>query len=357
MPNDGWMDRLTAHLDRGWELVARGDLSGAMASAEQTLEIDAESPDAHNLIGFIHAANGRADVALEHYLHAIDLDNTCLEAMLNAAELMIHPLVDLDGALHLLDDALEFCESAEEIADATVLKIDALLQRDEKTAATILLDTLPNTPTDNAQLNFLLGRAYFELGNLEISKPFLQKATDQASQHSDAHYYLGLLKDAEGDLIGAALSYLSVRHLDRQSAPPAWSPSPERFETVVEAALQRLDETHSKLLLGALIVVCERPGAEVVAEGVDPRTPLLLDDMKSSTGEPRPGRLFVYQRNMERFIADPINIEDAIVEILTRELGAHLEHSGKSRRKKTSQVSLERAAKPFPTCPKVGGDR
>ena len=33
------MDRLSAHLDRGWELVTQGDLNGAMASAEQTLDL------------------------------------------------------------------------------------------------------------------------------------------------------------------------------------------------------------------------------------------------------------------------------------------------------------------------------
>ena len=327
MQNEGWMDRLTAHLDRGWELVAQGDLNGAMASAEQTLELDAESPDAHNLIGYIHAANGSAELALEHYLHAAELDGSCLEAMLNAAELMIHPLVDLSGAIHLLDDALETCETAEEIADATVLKIDALVQLGDRNEAAILLDTLPASPTENAQLNFLLGRAHFELGSSRTAASFLTKATEQASQHSDAHYHLGLLRDKEGDVHLAALSYLSVRQLDRQATPPIWSLSHNRFELVVEAALKRLPEELGSVLQGALIVVCDLPGAEVVAEGVDPRTPLLLDNVKNEAGTPHPGRLFVYQRNMERFIADPIHLEDGVVEILTRELAAHLKHA------------------------------
>ncbi len=82
---EGFMDRLSAHLDRGWELVTQGDLNGAMASAEQTLELDGDSPDAHNLIGYIHAANGNLDLALDHYRQAIELDEHYLEAMLNAA--------------------------------------------------------------------------------------------------------------------------------------------------------------------------------------------------------------------------------------------------------------------------------
>ena len=47
----GPMDQFAAHLDRGWDLVSRGDLAGALVSAEKSLELDAASPEAHNLLG------------------------------------------------------------------------------------------------------------------------------------------------------------------------------------------------------------------------------------------------------------------------------------------------------------------
>src|SRR5688500_20088347 len=103
----GPMDQFAAHLDRGWDLVVRGDLAGALLSAQKSLELDAESPEAHNLIGYIHAAEGNAEEALEHYKQAIELDETFVEAMLNAAEVMIHPIRDFDGAIGMVDDALE----------------------------------------------------------------------------------------------------------------------------------------------------------------------------------------------------------------------------------------------------------
>ena len=46
----GPMDRLSAHLDRAWDLVARGDLQGAMRSAEKSLEMDDTSPEVRNLL-------------------------------------------------------------------------------------------------------------------------------------------------------------------------------------------------------------------------------------------------------------------------------------------------------------------
>src|SRR5689334_8081131 len=86
MGSRGPMDQFTAHLDRGWDLVNRGDYPGALLSAQKSLELDPESPEAHNLIGYIHQAEGRSEDALEHFRQAIAIDETYVEAMLNAAE-------------------------------------------------------------------------------------------------------------------------------------------------------------------------------------------------------------------------------------------------------------------------------
>src|ERR1051326_542439 len=80
------MDQFSAHLDRGWDLVQRGDPRGAELSARRALEIDAQSPEAYNLLGYVAALKGEFEEAVEHYRQAIALDDTYLEAMLNAAE-------------------------------------------------------------------------------------------------------------------------------------------------------------------------------------------------------------------------------------------------------------------------------
>ncbi|MDH3484030.1 MAG: tetratricopeptide repeat protein, partial [Myxococcales bacterium] len=249
---EGFMDRLSAHLDRGWELVTRGDLIGAMASAEQTLELDGDSPDAHNLIGYIHAANGNLEMALEHYRQAIDLDEHYLEAMLNAAELLIHPLGSFADAIRILDQALESCQTADDIADASVLKVDALLQQGDRAAAAELLLGLPEGPFENQQLDFLIGRAHFELDQLEPAAVLIERASEHSEATPDVLYYLGLLRERQGRTAEASLAFLKTRHLDGQLPRPPWSPSPARFEKVVQAALRALPEELTLRLEGNL---------------------------------------------------------------------------------------------------------
>jgi tetratricopeptide (TPR) repeat protein len=321
--NDGFMDRLSAHLDRGWELVTQGDLSGAMASAEQTLELDGESPDAHNLIGYIHAANGNLDMALEHYRQAIELDEHYLEAMLNAAELLIHPLGSFAEAIRVLDQALESCQTADDIADASVLKVDALLQQGDRAAAAELLVGLPDGPFENQQLDFLIGRAHFELEQVDAATAMIERAASRPDASADATYYLGLLRDRQGRAVEASLAFLKTRQLDGVLPRPPWTPSHARFEKVVQAALRQLPDTLARRLEGNLIMVTDLPGVEVVAEGVDPRTPLLLDEMATSPGAEEQRRLFVYQRNIERLIRQPLELQDDVRQILSRELEAH----------------------------------
>ncbi|MBW2508017.1 MAG: tetratricopeptide repeat protein [Deltaproteobacteria bacterium] len=320
--HEGFMDRLSAHLDRGWELVTQGDLSGAMASAEQTLELDGDSPDAHNLIGYIHAANGNLDMALEHYRQAIELDEHYLEAMLNAAELLIHPLGSFDEAIRVLDQALESCQTADDIADASVLKVDALLQQGDRAAAAELLLGLPEGPFENQQLDFLIGRAHFELDQLEPAAVLIERAAARSDASPDVMYYLGLLRDKQGRQGEASLAFLKTRHLDGEVPRPPWAPSRVRFEKVVQAALRELPEELAKRLEGNLIMVTDLPGLEIVAEGVDPRTPLLLDEMATQSSDEH-RRLFIYQRNIERLIRHPLEMQEDVLEILSRELEAH----------------------------------
>jgi len=312
------MDQLTAHLDRGWDLVSRGDLAGALVSARKSLELDAESPEAHNLVGYIQAAEGNAEDALDHYRQAIDLDDTFVEAMLNAAEVLVHPLRDYDEALRLVEDALELMENDDELADAMLLRVDILLHRGDQDAARRTVGALPDGPFDNPGLEFLVGRARFEVGDLEGADPLVRKAAADDPSNAEAQYYLGLVLEAREDLRGAALAFLRAREQDLRLPPPAWSVPAEQFEQMVQSAILRLPRALRDTLEGALVVVGDVPGAEVVADGVDPRLAVLLDDV--GTGPPRVGRAFVYQRNVERMSSGPLDVEEEIAAALEREL-------------------------------------
>ena len=121
------MDQFSAHLDRGWDLVQRGDPLGAEQSARRALELDSQSPEAHNLLGYVAALRGDYEDAIENYHQAISLDDTYLEAMLNAAEVYVHPLGDYDEAIRLCEQALDLAETDDETVDALLLCFDAYL--------------------------------------------------------------------------------------------------------------------------------------------------------------------------------------------------------------------------------------
>jgi Flp pilus assembly protein TadD len=315
------MDQFTAHLDRGWDLVSRGDFAGALISAQKGMELDGESPEVHNLLGFILAAEGNAEDALTHYKQAVELDDTFVEAMLNAAEVLIHPLGDYPGALTFIDDALELMEDDDELTDAMVLKIDALLATGDLEAAETTARRLPTGPFEQPGLSFLVGRAKIEVGDVEGGAPHVVAAAEQEPDNAEVQYYLGVVLEFRGDHHGATLAFLRCRALDASLPSASWSLPVEQFEREVERALARLDSESRQLLDGALVVVVGAPGAEVVADGVDPRVDVLLD-LASDGEETKVVRIFVYQQNVERAAGGIYEIEDALVEAFSREIVA-----------------------------------
>lgn len=315
-------DQFAAHLDRGWDLVARGDFAGALVSAQKSLEINEQSAEAHNLVGYIHQAEGHGDEAVEHYKKALEIDDTFVEAMLNAAEVMISQK-DFDGAFEMIDEALDLVDNDEEIADALLLKFDAQIQSGDKDAAKRTLSIVPEGPFDNANLEFLIGRAKLDLDDVDGAEPHLRRSIERAADNSDAHYYLGILLEKRGDKRHSTVEFLLSRELDARLGPAPWSLEPPQFEKRVERAIGRLPEALQKALNEALVIVSELPGAEVVADAahpVDPRAPMLLDDVAAENEPPRVGRVFVYQRNVERIAPELHDLDDELVHLFEDEL-------------------------------------
>ena len=320
MTSDSAMDQFSATLDRGWDLAQRGDAKGAILCAKRALEIDPQSPEVHNLLGYSAALAGDADEALEHYRQAITLDETYFEAMLNCAELLMHPMGDFDESIALCEDALDYAETNEEMADCLLLKIDALLAKGDVAEAKRAVARIPEGPWENPSYTFLVGRALYEVGEIEKSRPFIEDAARLDPAHVDAHYYVGLLRDEAGDARGAVEAFLRSRSIDASKAPPVWAPSPEGFSVVVRKVIAGLDVILSRYVREAEVYVVDLPGAELVVDGVDPRALVILDTPPTDDGERRFVRLFVYQRNVERAAGSLSALEEELATALEREV-------------------------------------
>ena len=330
------MDQFTAHLDRGWDLIHRGDLRGAQLSAEKSLELDAQAPEAYNLLGYVKASLGQADEALELYRQALALDDSFVEAMLNAAEILIHPLHDFDAALTLIEEALDFADNPDETADALLLRYDVSVHQGDKEAARRVAATFPEGPFESARLDFLVGRAFHECGEQAKAQRLLSHAIELEPSYGDAHYTLGLVHEALGDHKGMVQSFLRAREADLGAQRAVWAPNRVGFEDMVRAAIARLPEPLRAAVANAELFVTELPGAEVIVDGVDPRIGVLFDtsernlptrqDTRAADDAPdaeaRVARMFFYQRNAERSVEDALGLSDEIYLMLEEELSA-----------------------------------
>lgn len=318
------MDQFSAHLDRGWDLVQRGDTRGAEASARRALEIDPHSPEAHNLLGFVAALEGEGEEAIEAYRQAIALDDTYLEAMLNAAEVYIHPLGEYDEAIEMCDQALELAEVDEEIIDALLLKFDALLGKGDAEEAARIVQKIPEGPYDNPNHTFLVGRAFYEVGAVEKAAALIEEAAAKDPRHAEAHYYLGLIRDERGDARGATQAFLRSRELDLELGMPPWAPGKDVFRELCTKAIGGINQVLRRYIEGSDVYVSDVPGMELVAEGVDPRALVLLDGIDERG--PREGRaatrVFVYALNITRLAGNLDGIEREIAHAIEREISA-----------------------------------
>lgn len=319
------MDQFSAHLDRGWDLVQRGDCRGAEVSARRALELDSQSPEAYNLLGYVAALQGEFEEAIDNYRQAIALDDSYLEAMLNAAEVYIHPLGEFDEALSLCEQALDLAETDDELVDGLLLKFDAMLGKGDIDAAKTVSRSFPQRPFRNPNHTFLVGRALYEVGDLEPAYPLIEEAVRRNPRNPEALYYLGLMRDEKGDTAGATAAFLASRSLDLEVPAPSWTLSRDTFEATVKQAVESLPDSLKEHLLADEIYCADVPGVEVVVEGVDPRALLLIDGFANSPNPERStARLFVYQRNVERLAGSLELVEAEIRAGLERELRAAL---------------------------------
>jgi tetratricopeptide (TPR) repeat protein len=208
------MDQFSAHLDRGWDLVQRG-----IRVAQNCLPVGRWN-STHNppkptiCLDTWRRLQGEFEDAIESYKEAIALDDTYLEAMLNAAEVYIHPLGDFDEALRICDHALSLAENDDELVDTLLLKFDAHLGKGELDDAKALCGRFPAGPFENPNHTFLVGRALYETGDVERAAPLIEEAVKRSGKNPEATYYLGLVRDERGDARGATEAFLNARELD-----------------------------------------------------------------------------------------------------------------------------------------------
>ncbi len=140
----GEKSRYGAHLDRGWDLLGRGDYVRARASAQAALGLEQDgAPDAHMLVAAIEVAEGRPAEAAAAYQRAIAVDPEYPEPYLALAQVQLLDLGDFDRAAETCTEALslEHLMPIERI-DATTMLCETALRQGRTQAPATLLESL-----------------------------------------------------------------------------------------------------------------------------------------------------------------------------------------------------------------------
>jgi tetratricopeptide (TPR) repeat protein len=315
------VDQLSAHLDRGWDLAERGDGEGAFACGERAVELDPESPESYNLLGYAAAMVGRPEEAIEYYRQAIGLDETYFEAMLNLSELHIG-LGNWEAATEMLGQAQLLTDSDEEACDVILLRCQTLLARGRALEAGQELKKLPKVGITSAHHHFTIGQVHLDLANYPKALEHFQESAKLAPERGDVHYALALCYEHLGDSAECTKELLLARTADANVPEPPWALSSEAFSDLVRTQFAELPSPFRELIASATVYCLDIPGAEVVIDGVDPRAPLLLEGPQEP--ETTAVRLFLYKRNIERECLNPSELPKVFAELVERELREYL---------------------------------
>jgi len=304
------MDAVTAHLDRGWDLLSRGDTDGARVSAEHILERDEGSPEGLCLLGAIATTEGETEEGLELFQQAMDLDPGYGEPVLRAAELCVHGLGDLDLGLQFCRDAEAMQLSDDERLEARLLLAEAYLAmgRDDEAARSVR--RLPGPPYQEPTNYLRLGRVLVGLGEVARAEEVLAEAMSFPDTRAEAHYFTGAALEQIGDVISGRRHMAHSLELERGSAPAQASLEEGQLGILMEHAMERLEPPVRAWFQGVPVTVFDLPPMELVTEGFDPRCPVFASGSPAlaATVEGRDAgasdgavtHLFIYRRNVER---------------------------------------------------------
>jgi len=245
---------------------------------------------------------------------------------------------------------------------------DALDGGDSERALALARDAIRLCPVDDPVLRFLCGRALMELDRpaeavqeferaLEIDAEdpefrvyaawalfracrfteagsTLAATADAGEPLPEAHYVRALLHERQGELEAAESEFGKAA-----ATEPEWFPLPTRltadeFERQLSAAREALREPFKQHLDGLDVIVDDLPAEELLLESEPPLDPeqllgmfvgVPLDEQSSfSPGGELPPQIFLFKRNLERYVSGPEELAEQIRVTLYHELGHYL---------------------------------
>lgn len=176
----------------------------------------------------------------------------------------------------------------------------------------------------------ILGAVAFESLDLGAARAHLAEALDRDAAHPDAHFWMALVCEREGQETKAARHFRDAAKGDPGRYPLAHRLSGEEFRAEVERAIEALPADFREHLDNLAIVVEPLPDDRIL-EGDPPLPPTILGlhlgtprPLHGSASGIGPNTIFLFQKNLERAAKDRTELREQIEVTLLHEIGHYL---------------------------------
>ena len=238
---------------------------------------------------------------------------------------------DPERALSLALDALDRSEREDPVV--RFLAGVALLEMGKPGAAVDELRRAAELDPEDAEFRARLALALFRRCSFEEARAEARRALEADESLADGHEVSALLLERRGSLEEADRHLARAHELDPERFPCPIRLTRQEFEREVALAGERLPEDFRRHLAQVAVTVEEFPSDAVLLQASEPLDPELLglfvgvalsERSSFSTGGELPPRILLFQRNLERYAADPEELREEIVVTLYHELGHYL---------------------------------
>lgn len=209
----------------------------------------------------------------------------------------------------------------------------ALREMDQTQEALLEFDRAIELDPDDPEFRAARAQAHFSTCGFAAAKDDATAALATDSAHADASYVLALLVEREqryGEA-DALFDACAQADPDRFQAPVRWTR--DRFNDVVARAGTMLPEMFQSRLDEVPVVVDDLPSDEMLTDEAPPLDPELLglfvgtaltERTFAAPGVEPPPRIYLFQRNLERFSRNETELATEIARTLHHELAHYL---------------------------------
>ena len=319
-------------LDLADDALDEGDFEAALEHCDEALIADPGNPDARERRALALGGLGDAEEAAFEWTGLIAAAPKEPRYLLGAANLLVRQHDDdedaLEEALELLERARRLVKrDADLMVELELLSGMARTQLGDPAGALAALERARAARPDDLEVQLELAIACFESARFAEASRTLDGLLAASPQLAEAHHLRGLILERAKDSAASA-AFEKASALDPHGFPRPTRLSAEAFDAAVAQAIEQLP-AHARAELGNVTIAVEDlPSDEDLDGGRLSPTMLGLfqgtpvtERKVTSDVDHQTARIFLFQKNLERFAKDRDELVEQIGITLLHEVG------------------------------------